>query len=116
MDLDFVTKNQDFLLAFAKVYENVEIREVEELSESLNEIYNGLKRNNKDFETTYLRLRRSILDSKDKFKEERKQLAIVDPAKFAEMKLNKNKQTKSNKMKKVKRSETFNLGINKKIE
>lgn len=74
-------QNEDFLFSFAKVFENGEVSEIEEFSDALSAVYNKLKRENPEFEKTYLQLRRQIVEGKDQRKSEREQLAILDPSK-----------------------------------
>lgn len=75
-------ENDDFLKTFAKLNENVEIHENEHISELLTTIYALLKKKSDKFEVEYIKYRREILRTKEVFKAERKQLAIIDPAKF----------------------------------
>ena len=77
-----VSCNEGFLSMFAKIHENNELMLIDEFSDLVNEIYTKMRINDDNFEKDYLKQRRSILDIKDKFKEERKQLAITDPAKW----------------------------------
>lgn len=100
---------------FSKLLENREIMNEEKLADLLNEIYNNLKKKDENFENEYLKLRRSVLETKERNKTDRKQMAIIDPAKFADLRLKKNLQAKTNKLKRVKKSEKFTIGINAKL-